>query len=71
VFRSPQNLDEAVDEVGRWADSLPGDFAVEVTGFDDATVIQVTGALTSSGLVLRAGLLVTPGRAVEQSRCNR
>jgi hypothetical protein len=39
--RSPQNLDEAVDEVGRWADSLPGDFAVEVTGFDDARVIQV------------------------------
>ncbi|MBA2576191.1 MAG: hypothetical protein H0V05_06040, partial [Euzebyaceae bacterium] len=40
MFRSPQNLDEAVDEAGRWADSLPGDFAVEVTGFDDATVIQ-------------------------------
>lgn len=68
MFHAAQNIDEAVDEVGRWTDSLPGEFEVEVADFDDATVIEVIGILISSGLALRAWLQVNPNMAVEQYR---
>lgn len=47
---------------------MPGEFAIEVTDFTDATVIEVTGTLISSGLVLRVWLHVGSNLEVEQYR---
>lgn len=54
MFRSARGIEGAIDEIGRWADSLPGEFAIEVIDYADGAVIAVTGVLISSGLGLRA-----------------
>ncbi|HUF84060.1 MAG TPA: DUF6516 family protein [Acidimicrobiia bacterium] len=54
--------------MGRWADSLPGDFAIEVTDHTDGAVIAVTGVLISSGLVVRAWIHVDGSSRVRQYR---
>lgn len=68
MFRSAQDVDGAIDEIGRWADSLPGDFTIEVTDYDDGVVIEVTGTLISSGLVLHAWLRLDPALVVNRYR---
>lgn len=68
MFHSAQTVDDAVEEVSRWTDSLPGEFTVDVTDFTDAAVFEATGTLISSGLVLRVWLQVASSLAVEQYR---
>lgn len=47
MFRSSGNIDEAIDEVTRWADSLPGEFSIDVTDHDGEVLIEVNGVLIS------------------------
>lgn len=68
MFHSAQTVEDAIDELARWADSLPGEFTIDVTDFTDATVIEVTGTLISSGLGLRVWLHVASNLEVEQYR---
>lgn len=68
MFRSARDIEGAVEEVGRWADSLPGDFAIEVTDHTDGAVIAVTGVLISSGLSVRAWIHIDESSAVRQYR---
>lgn len=68
MFQSAHNSDEAIDEVVRWADSLPGEFAVDVTDYDDGLLIEVRGTLLSSGLSLAALLRLGDELAVQQYR---
>lgn len=68
MFRSARDVDGAIDEIGRWADSLPGDFAIEVTDYADGAVIAVTGLLMSSGLALRAWVHLDESALVHQYR---
>ena len=68
MFQSAHNSDEAIDEVVRWADSLPGEFAVDVTDYDDGLLIEVRGTLLSSGLSLAALLRLGDELDVPQYR---
>src|SRR5665213_1758419 len=52
MFETAQTVDQAIDEVGRWADSLPGDFSIDITDHDDLTVIEVNGTLIASGIAV-------------------
>lgn len=68
MFRASSSIEDAIDEIATWADSLPGDFAVDVTEHDDLTIIDVAGALVSSGLRLQATLLVDAQVSVAEYR---
>jgi len=68
VFDRARSVDEAVGEIETWADSLPGDFSVNVTDYDDASLIEVDGSLIASGLVVRASIRVGPGATVDEYR---
>lgn len=68
MFDSARNIDEAIDEVVRWAGALPGDFAAGVTTYDEATVIAVHGTLMPSRLAVRARLAVRNDLTVERYR---
>ena len=68
MFRSAGNIDEAIDEVTRWADSLPGDFSIDVTDHDAEVLIELNGVLISSGLLLSASVLLAPDLTVLEYR---
>ena len=68
MFRSSTTIDEALDEIAGWADSRPGDFSVDVVDHDDATTIERHGALISSGVEVRALLLLAVDARVLEYR---
>ncbi len=51
LFERATTIDDALAEIGTWASSLPGDFAVDASDRDDAiTEVTINGVLISSGL---------------------
>lgn len=68
MFRSSTTVDEALDEIVGWADSLPGDFSIDVIDHDDATTIELHGALISSAVEVRASLLLAADASVLEYR---
>ncbi|MBL8776840.1 MAG: hypothetical protein JNK12_12945 [Acidimicrobiales bacterium] len=68
MFRSSTTIDEALEEIVGWADSLPGDFSIDVVDHDDATTIDLHGALISSAVEVRASLVVTADATVLEYR---
>lgn len=68
MFRSAKDVDGAIEEVRTWADSLPGEFALDVTDYDDGTVIAVKGTLISSEIVVSVWLRLQPDLVVTQYR---
>jgi ribosome-associated toxin RatA of RatAB toxin-antitoxin module len=56
VFGRARTLEDAVEEVETWPDSLPGDFSVNVTSYDDSSVIAVDGSLIASAVVVHASI---------------
>jgi hypothetical protein len=49
MFERAADIDQAIDEVALLASSLPGDFDVGATDYDDLTIVTVRGRLIPSG----------------------
>jgi hypothetical protein len=68
VFERARTLEEAVDEIETWADSLPGDFSVSVTSYDDSAVLDVDGSLIASALLVHVSIRAGSDATVEEYR---